>query len=132
MEQLINLIPVLPFLGFLINGLGIGRIPKSAAGLIGSLASLGAFVLSVLALINFLQSGQQAVETHLWTWMSSGNWQVDFSFYADQLSFCMLMVVTGVGFLIHIFSIGYMHHDEGFGKFFAFLNRMKLKSGFLQ
>lgn len=122
MEQLINLIPVFPLLGFLINGIGFKSIPKSAAGLIGSLASLAAFGISVMALLNFLGGGQKAIETHLWTWMASGDWQVDFSFYADQLTFCMLMVVTGVGFLIHIFSIGYMHHDEGFGKFFAFLN----------
>ena len=122
MEQIINLIPVLPLIGFLINGIGAGRIPKSAAGIIGSLASFGAFALSVFALSGFLGSGQKVLETHLWTWMSSGSWQVDFSFFADQLTFCMLMVVTGVGFLIHIFSIGYMHHDEGFGKFFAFLN----------
>jgi len=122
MEQLINLIPVFPLLGFLINGIGFRSIPKTAAGLIGSLASLAAFGISVMALLNFLGGGQKVIETHLWTWMASGDWQVDFSFYADQLTFCMLMVVTGVGFLIHIFSIGYMHHDEGFGKFFAFLN----------
>lgn len=122
MEQLINLIPVFPLLGFLINGLGFRTIPKSAAGIIGGLSSFAAFVLSVAALTGFLNGGQQAIETHLWNWMASSDWHVDFSFYADQLTFCMLMVVTGVGFLIHIFSLGYMHHDEGFGKFFAFLN----------
>jgi NADH-quinone oxidoreductase subunit L len=122
MEQLINLIPLFPLVGFLINGFGSGIIPKTAAGIIGSLAALISFVLSVLALTSFMKAGQVPVETHLWTWISSGNWEVDFSFFADQLTFCMLMVVTGVGFLIHIFSIGYMHHDEGFGKFFAFLN----------
>ena len=122
MEQLINLIPVFPLLGFLINGIGFRTVPKSAAGIIGCLASLAAFAVSVLALVNFLNGGQKAIETHLWNWMASEGWQVDFSFYADQLTFCMLMVVTGVGFLIHIFSLGYMHHDEGFGKFFAFLN----------
>jgi len=122
MEQLVNLIPLFPLAGFLINGLGFGKIPKSMAGIIGSLAALLSFAASVMALSGFLKGGQVPVETQIWTWISSGNWQVDFSFYADQLTFCMLMVVTGVGFLIHIFSIGYMHHDEGFGKFFAFLN----------
>ena len=122
MEKILNIIPLLPLIGFLINGIGFRLIPKSVAGIIGSIASFGAFVLSVIAFNSFLAGGQKPIETIMWTWLSSKDWSVDFSFYADQLTFCMLMVVTGVGFLIHIFSIGYMHHDEGFGKFFSFLN----------
>jgi NADH-quinone oxidoreductase subunit L len=122
MEKILNIIPLLPLIGFLINGIGFRLIPKSVAGIIGSLASFGAFVLSIIAFNSFLAGGQKPIETIMWTWLSSRDWSVDFSFYADQLTFCMLMVVTGVGFLIHIFSIGYMHHDEGFGKFFSFLN----------
>ena len=122
MDKLLVLIPALPFVGFLINGLGFKRIPKGLAGGIGVIASLAAFVLSVVVLFDFLGSGQKPMVQELWTWMSGANWTVSFSLSADPLTFCMLMVVTGVGFLIHVFSLGYMHEDEGFGKFFAFLN----------
>jgi NADH-quinone oxidoreductase subunit L len=119
MDKLLVLIPALPFVGFLINGLGFKRIPKGLAGGIGVIASLAAFVLSVVVLFDFLGSGQKPMVQELWTWMSGANWTVSFSLSADPLTFCMLMVVTGVGFLIHVFSLGYMHEDEGFGKFFC-------------
>lgn len=122
MEKLIPLIPALPFLGFLINGLGFRKISKGLAGAIGSLAALGSFVLSILVLITFKGGEGNPITTTLWEWIQGSIFTVSFSFYVDQLTLLMLMVVTGVGFLIHIFSIGYMHNDEGFGKFFAFLN----------
>jgi len=122
MEKLIAIIPALPFLGFVLNGLGVGKLSKGLAGGIGALASLAAFVVSILVLFQFKSGDGQAVVVNLWTWMSSSSWKIDFSFHVDQLTLIMLMVVTGVGFLIHVFSIGYMHEDEGFGKFFSFLN----------
>ena len=122
MEKLISLIPLLPFLGFVINGLGVRKIPKGLAGGIGALSSLASFILVLVVLWQFTSGDGKPFETVLWTWMQGADWKVDFAFYIDQLTLCMLMVVTGVGFLIHVFSIGYMHHDEGFGKFFAFLN----------
>ncbi|HRH35145.1 MAG TPA: NADH-quinone oxidoreductase subunit L, partial [Catalimonadaceae bacterium] len=122
MEKLIALIPALPFLGFLINGMGFRKIPKGLAGAIGSLAALGSFLLSIFLLVQFKSNGSQPISTSLWTWISGSFYSVSFSFHVDQLTLLMLMVVTGIGFLIHVFSIGYMHHDEGFGKFFAFLN----------
>ena len=122
MEKLISLIPLLPFLGFVINGLGVRKIPKGLAGGIGALSSLASFILVLVVLWQFRSGDGKPFETVLWTWMQGADWKVDFAFYIDQLTLCMLMVVTGVGFLIHVFSIGYMHHDEGFGKFFAFLN----------
>ncbi len=122
MEQLLSLIPVFPLVGFLINGLGFRKIPKGIAGLIGVAASGFSFLAAIWLFIQYLQGGQQLISVSLWEWITGPSWKIDFSFAADQLTFCMLMVVTGVGFLIHIFSFGYMHKDEGFGKFFAFLN----------
>jgi len=122
MEQLLSLIPLFPLIGFLINGFGARKIPKGLAGIVGVLASGASFLVALFLLFQFLGAGQKAISVTLWQWISGASWSVGFSFYADQLTFCMLMVVTGVGFLIHVFSYGYMHEDEGFGKFFSFLN----------
>ncbi|MCP1383397.1 NADH-quinone oxidoreductase subunit L [Runella salmonicolor] len=118
-SSLLFLIPLLPLIGFIINGIGFRHVPKSLAGVIGSAASLGAFAISILAWSAF--DGQPQV-VKLFDWISIGQLTIPFAFQIDQLSLLMLMVVTGVGSLIHIYSMGYMHHDEGFGKFFAFLN----------
>ncbi len=117
--SLLVLIPLLPLIGFAINGIGFRHVPKSLAGVIGSAAALGSFAISILAWNGF--DGQPQV-VKLFDWISIGQLTIPFSFQIDQLSLLMLMVVTGVGSLIHIYSVGYMHHDEGFGKFFAFLN----------
>lgn len=113
------LIPLLPLLGFAINGIGFRKVPKSLVGIIGSGVALGAFIISILAWNSF-NGTPQVVK--IFDWISIGTLNIPFSFQIDQLSLLMLMIVTGVGSLIHIYSIGYMHHDEGFGKFFAFLN----------
>ncbi len=118
-SSLLFLIPLLPLIGFIINGIGFRHVPKSLAGVIGSAASLGTFAISILAWSAF--NGQPQV-VKLFDWISIGQLTIPFAFQIDQLSLLMLMVVTGVGSLIHIYSMGYMHHDEGFGKFFAFLN----------
>ncbi|MCE6989138.1 NADH-quinone oxidoreductase subunit L [Dyadobacter sp. CY323] len=121
-ETLLILIPLLPLLGFLINGLGFPTIPKGAAGVIGTLAVVASFVLSVMTFNAFLASGSQPYILPLFDWITVGDLNIPFSFQIDQLSLLMLMIITGVGSLIHIYSIGYMHHDAGFGKFFAYLN----------
>ncbi|WAC11106.1 NADH-quinone oxidoreductase subunit L [Dyadobacter pollutisoli] len=120
--SLLILIPLLPLLGFLINGLGFPNIPKGAAGIIGTLAVVASFVLSVMTFNAFLASGSQPLIVPLFDWITVGALNIPFSFQVDQLSLLMLMIITGVGSLIHIYSIGYMHHDSGFGKFFAYLN----------
>jgi NADH-quinone oxidoreductase subunit L len=122
METWIALIPAIPFIGFVINGLGVKRLSKSVAGAVGVASSLGAFLLALLVLFQFKSGEGKAISFELWNWISNPKFNIGFSFHADQLTLLMLMVVTGVGFLIHIFSLGYMHADEGFGKFFAFLN----------
>jgi NADH-quinone oxidoreductase subunit L len=112
------LIPLLPFLGFLINGLLNKKLSGTVAGAIGSLTVLGSFLISVYLFATF----QYQYTVHLFDWISVGTLQIPFSYQIDQLSLIMLLLVTGVGFLIHVYSIGYMHHDENVGKFFAFLN----------
>jgi NADH-quinone oxidoreductase subunit L len=121
-ESLLILIPLLPLLGFLINGLGFTKIPKGAVGVIGTLAVVGSFALSIMAFNAFLANGSQPFIVPLFDWITVGSLNIPFSFQIDQLSLLMLMIITGVGSLIHLYSIGYMHHDPGFGKFFAYLN----------
>jgi NADH-quinone oxidoreductase subunit L len=112
------LIPGLPFLGFLLNGLLNRKLSGTVAGAIGTLTVLGAFLLSVFLFVNF----KYQYTVNLFDWISVGSLQIPFSYQIDQLSLLMLLLITGVGTLIHIYSIGYMHHDENVGKFFSFLN----------
>ncbi len=116
------LIPLIPLIGFAINGLGFRRIPKGLAGAIGSLAAILSFGLSLYLFNAFLDNGSNPIRVELFNWIGVGTLQIPFAFLIDQLSLIMLLIITGVGSLIHIYSIGYMKHDEGFGKFFAFLN----------
>ncbi|MCP9767745.1 NADH-quinone oxidoreductase subunit L [Lacihabitans sp. LS3-19] len=115
----IALIPLFPLIGFLINGLGYGKISKTAVPWIGTGASLLSFVCVLLAYLNFKET---AIIVNLFDWISIAGLNVGFSFQLDQLSIIMLFVITGVGTLIHLYSAGYMSHDEGYGKFFAYLN----------
>ncbi|TSJ44288.1 NADH-quinone oxidoreductase subunit L [Mucilaginibacter corticis] len=121
MEKYIWLIPLLPLAGFVINGLGRNVLSKGVIGFIGSLLVLIAFGLSIGAFFQVKSSGLP-INADLFTWFSVGGLHVNFSFLVDQLSSIMLLIITGVGFLIHLYSIGYMHDDDGFGKFFAYLN----------
>ncbi|MBN8677063.1 MAG: NADH-quinone oxidoreductase subunit L [Chitinophagales bacterium] len=120
MNQLIPIIPFLPLIGFAINGLFGSRLSKTAVGVIGSGALLVSFLLSVMAFNQVAASG--AIQVNLYQFFSVGNLSANFGFLVDQLSVWMMLIVTGVGFLIHVYSIGYMHDDEGFWKFFAYLN----------
>jgi NADH-quinone oxidoreductase subunit L len=121
MEKYIWLIPLLPLAGFVINGLGRNALSKGVIGTIGSLLVFISFGLSVAAFFQIKSTGQP-INVDLFTWFAVGKLQVSFAFLVDQLSSIMLLIITGVGFLIHLYSIGYMHDDEGFGKFFAYLN----------
>ena len=121
MDKYIWLIPILPLAGFLINGIGRNALSKGVIGFIGSFMVLLAFGLSVATFFQIKSSGVP-VNVSLFDWFSVGHFKVQFAFLVDQLSSIMLLIITGVGFLIHLYSVGYMHHDEGFGKFFAYLN----------
>lgn len=123
---LTSLIVGLPLLGFLINGLMGLSSPayRNKKVLIGSIANLSVFVPFVIAFYFFINIGQDSepVIAKLFTWIQAGTFTADIAYQMDQLSVLMTLVVTGVGFLIHLYSIGYIWHDEGYWKFFAYLN----------
>jgi NADH-quinone oxidoreductase subunit L len=119
MIQLAWLIPAFPLVGFLITSLGGKKMPKSFSGTIASLMVLASFVVTIAI---FTQFDGQPVTLDLFNWISSGTLAIPFSFMIDQLSLIMILIITGVGFLIHLYSIGYMHDDEAFTRFFSYLN----------
>ena len=123
MEKYIWFIPLLPLLGFFINGLGRNSLSKSVIGTLGSGLVFVSFILSVLVFMN-VPSGEGAQPTifHAFDIINIGNLHIPFSFQIDALTSLFLLIITGIGFLIHVYSAGYMHEDEGFGKFFAYLN----------
>jgi NADH-quinone oxidoreductase subunit L len=117
-------IPVLPLIGAAINGL-LGRRFKNAMGsaiaLFFTAASFGWAVWAVWSVWPGSGVDLPHIET-LATWITAGSFSAPFGFYLDQLSMIMVLVVTGVGFLIHIYSVGYMAHEGGYYRFFAYLN----------
>lgn len=126
MSELIWLIPLIPLIGFIINGLFRNTLPKIAIGFIGCSVVLASFLMSLLLYFDIAalrDSGQTAeITMHLFDWFTVGQLNVGLSFLIDPLSSLMLLIITGVGFLIHLYSYSYMGKDGGFGKFFAYLN----------
>ena len=123
--QWVWLAVALPLAGFLVNGaLALRRTPATrAVSIIGPGVLLGAFAVSLGVTLGLLQAPPH--EPHivrLWSWMPVGSLQIDLAFQVDQLSAVMLLVVTGVGSLIHLFSVGYMREDPGYARYFAYLN----------
>lgn len=124
MEGLICLIPLLPLLGFLLNGLFGKKAGDTFVSFVGCASVGAAFWVAVILVWNLLgrpPEERQMVQV-LWSWIALGDVQIDLAFMIDQLSAVMILVVTGVGFLIHIYSTGYMHGDESYWRFFAYLN----------
>ncbi len=119
MGSFIWYIPFLPLAGALINGL-FGKVLKEKAGWVANATILTSFILSLIALSKVL--GGQTFNGDLFTWIQAGSFKATFGVLVDQLSVIMMLVVTGVGFLIHFYSIGYMHGDEGVARYFSFLN----------
>lgn len=125
MYDYIGIVVLLPFFGFIVNGL-LGSKIKSEK-IIGTIGSATVGIAFLLASGIFLQMLSIPTENRsqivkLFTWLQTGNFSVDFAYQVDQLSIVMTLVVTGVGFLIHVYAIGYMHGDRGFFRFFAYLN----------
>ena len=120
--QIVWLIPLLPLIGFLINGLFRKSLSKSASGIIASSAILAAFVLSIWVFIQ-VKNGNIHV-AHLYNFINTASLEIGFDFQIDQLSSLFLLIITGVGFLIHVYSTSYMHHEDSkdFAKYFAYLN----------
>ena len=134
------LIPLLPFAGFLLNGILGSRLPRRLVTAIGILAPLGSLPLvlnaSAVTIITATTScagcgpvdalALPVAETSAHPWLAIGALHVDFSFVLDQLSLVMLLVVTGVGFLIHVYSVGYMHDDPGYARYFSYPQSLSL------
>ncbi|MBC7687016.1 MAG: NADH-quinone oxidoreductase subunit L, partial [Aquabacterium sp.] len=120
--QIAWLIPLLPLIGFLINGLGRNSLSKTLTGIIGSGVILGSFLISVYAFF-IVKSGNTHV-AHYFDFINTSSLKIGFDFQIDQLSALFLLIITGVGFLIHVYSTSYMHEEESkdFAKYFAYLN----------
>ncbi|MDD5642078.1 MAG: NADH-quinone oxidoreductase subunit L, partial [Syntrophales bacterium] len=113
MMDYVWLIPLFPFLGCLINGLLGKNLSKNVVGTIGSLMVGLSFLVTLTIFLEFLKLPADArhVEKVVYTWITSGSFQVPIAFLIDPLSLIMLLVVSGVSTLIHIYSISYMHDD---------------------
>ncbi|SFN26298.1 NADH-quinone oxidoreductase subunit L [Algoriella xinjiangensis] len=123
MEQYIWLIPLIPFIGFLINGLGRNVLSNSLVTFIGSGAVLASFILSIMVFIAVPSgAGAQPLIFKAFDLINIPTLQVPFAFQIDALTSLFLLIITGVGFLIHVYSSAYMSEDKGFAKFFAYLN----------
>jgi NADH-quinone oxidoreductase subunit L len=125
MIQYIKFVPLLPLIGFLIAGLGRKYLGKTLLGWIPTLAVLGSFVISLLVFFELEKLPEEYSEViNIYQFIKVGGFEINFSFLVDHLSVLFLLIITGIGFLIHVYSISYMHHedDNGFGKFFAYLN----------
>jgi len=118
------LIPLAPFVGFLVNGLFGKKAGKGFVSAVAILGSLAAAVFATAAVFQYhaqFPHGERYVDL-VYSWIASGGIGTDIAFQLDPLSVVMLMVVTWVGFLIHVYSIGYMHAEDGYWRYFAYLN----------
>ncbi len=118
------LIPLFPLLGSLFTGLWRRNLSEKTVGYVACGAVGLSFLCSFIAFLALLTlpPAQRAVEVVVYRWVASGDFQAQMGFLLDPLSGVMLLVVTGVGFLIHVYSMGYMHGDDGFQRYFAYLN----------
>jgi len=119
------LVTLLPLLGFLINGL-FGKKLKNEK-LIGTISTLAVFIPFVIGVATFfellsMEPESRKVFLNFYNWITAGSFSVNYAYLIDPLSISLVLIVTGIGSLIHLYSIGYMHGDPGFAKFFAFLN----------
>ncbi len=124
MLELLWLVPILPLVGAFVLGVAGRRLSQGAVSVIGVGSTGLSFLttLGVAAAFFQLPASEIPLLRNYFTWFEAGSLKVDSTFYLDQLSLLMLLVVTGVGFLIHIYSIGYMHHEGGYHRFFAYMN----------
>lgn len=122
MSKLVYLVPLFPLLGFLINGLGRKSMSKSLIGIVGSGSILASFVVSLLIFFDVKATGGSVVT--LFNFIKVDSFTIPFAFQVDQLSSLFLLIITGIGFLIHLYSSAYMHEEEPqhFGRYFAYLN----------
>src|SRR5215831_8705113 len=132
--DLIWIIPLFPAVGFVINGLFGKRMPKAAVAVVACTAVLLAFIFALGAVVQLahLEPEHRSHSVKVYEWINAGpartgegnvaRFAIDWGFLLDPLSAIMVLVVTGIGFLIHVYSSGYMHEEDGFYRFFAYLN----------
>src|ERR1700731_322775 len=121
MESMAPFVLLAPLAGFLVNALFGRLLPRRVVAWVGA-GSVGiAFIFSLNLLLQLLTGGSPLDQTYF-TWWQSGDFSVPFNLYVDRLSTLMILVITGVGFLIHVYSIGYMREDPGYSRFFAYMN----------
>jgi len=120
---MVYLVPLFPLLGFLLNGLFRKSLSKSLIGIIGCGAILASFIISCILFFDVKSGGALAVQP-LFQFINIASFKIDFAFQVDQLSCLFLLIITGVGFLIHVYSTSYMHDekDEHFARYFSYLN----------
>jgi NADH-quinone oxidoreductase subunit L len=126
MKEFIWMLPLIPLLGFLMIGLLRKSAPKPLISIIGCGTILISFLLSC-GIFKEVYDARQAggdgiIYQEVFNWFTVGTFNFNISFLVDPLSSIMLLIITGVGFLIHLYSVGYMAHDEGYGKYFSYLN----------
>src|SRR5687767_176446 len=120
----LGIIPLIPFIGFLLNGVLGSRAGKGFVSVVGVGTSLLSAILTTVATFQYFGAydhGQRHVD-FVYTWFTSGGIGTDIAFQFDPLSIVMALVVTWVGTLIHLYSVGYMAHEEGYHRYFSYLN----------
>jgi NADH-quinone oxidoreductase subunit L len=122
MIALSPLIPLFPLIGFAINGFFGKRISRGLAGFVACASVLAAFILSVMVFAAVQSSDEKQNIVKVFSWITSGTLDIPFEFLLDPLSVVFLLIITGVGFLIHVYSVGYMHDDAGYTRFFTYMN----------
>ena len=122
--QLIYLVPLLPLIGFLINGLGRKSLSRTVIGIIGSGVIFISFCISVFIFLAVSKEGFTVQNIHYFDFIHVDKLLIPFEFQVDQLTSLFLLIITGVGFLIHVYSISYMKDEtrSGFGRYFSYLN----------
>src|SRR5690349_16580968 len=123
-DLLVSLVPFFPLLGFLLVAFNVKKFTQGVTAFVACGAVLASFLIAVSLFVQLLgmPAGERTIHVTLFSWIAAGDFSATISFLIDPLSSLMLLIITGVGFLIHIYSIGYMHDDAGFNKFFSYLN----------
>ena len=122
MKTIVTLIPLLPFAGFVITLLFGKRFLKTQSHLIATLLVTASWVLSMYVFVHVFQHRDAPLQIHLFSWIASRGFNVSWGYLVDSLTAIMLLVVGTIGMLVHYYSIGYMKDDEGYYRFFAYLN----------
>ncbi len=124
MSDYLFLVPLFPLIGFITNGLLLGRLPRPVISFVGCASVALSFVLSVMLFFELqaMTPDFRIIQQVLFEWVPAGAFNANIGLLLDPLSAVMILVVTGVGFLIHVYSVGYMHHDPGYGRYFTYLN----------